>query len=86
MEPFSQSLSMFLLDALLSIGNDSIEHTDPALKDKRIGQSNDYMGTQDGYRLWTYTHTQHGNSYLFDSAPPEMTLSASVAKDSVDPR
>lgn len=50
MEPFSQSLSMFLLDALLSIGNDSIEHTDPALKDTLKGQSDDYMDTQDGKR------------------------------------
>lgn len=31
-EPFSQSRSMFLLEALLR-GNDSIEHTDPALKE-----------------------------------------------------
>lgn len=27
-----------------------------------------------------------GKSHLCDSAPPEMTLSASVAKESVDPR
>lgn len=33
MEPFSQSLSMFLLEARLSMGNDSTEHTDPALED-----------------------------------------------------
>lgn len=32
-EPLSQSLSMFLLDALLSTGNESMEQTDPALKD-----------------------------------------------------
>lgn len=50
MEPFSQSLSMFLLDALLSIGNDSIEHTDPALEDTIKGQSGDYMDTQDRKR------------------------------------
>lgn len=32
-EPLSQSLSMFLLDALLSTGNESMEQTDPALED-----------------------------------------------------
>lgn len=37
-DPFSQSLSKFLLDALLSMGKDSIEHTDPALEDTLIGQ------------------------------------------------
>lgn len=78
MEPFSQSLSMFLLDALLSTGNDSIEHTDPALKDALRSQTNDHRPST--------MHRQHGNSYLCDSAPPETTLSASVAKDSVDPR
>lgn len=46
MEPFSQSLSMFLLDALLSTGNDSIEHTDPALEDTLISQT---ITTVDGY-------------------------------------
>lgn len=50
-EPFSQSRSMFLLDALLSIGNDSIEHTDPALDDTSKAQSNNYMYTQDGKRV-----------------------------------
>lgn len=34
-EPLSQSLSMFLLDALLSTGNESIEQTDPALEDNQ---------------------------------------------------
>lgn len=34
MEPFSQSLSMFLLDALLSMGKDSMEHTDSALEEQ----------------------------------------------------
>lgn len=38
-EPFSQSRSIFLLDALLSMGNDSIEHTDSALEDILISQS-----------------------------------------------
>lgn len=41
MEPFSQSLSMFLLDALLSPGIDSMEHTDPALEDTAISRPND---------------------------------------------
>lgn len=35
MEPLSQSLSMFLLDARLSTGNESMEQTDPALEDSR---------------------------------------------------
>lgn len=82
MEPFSQSLSMFLLDALLSIGNDSMEHTDPALKHRLRGQSYEYVDKQNAHHLCT----QHVNSHLCDSAPPEMTLSASVAKDRVDPR
>lgn len=50
-EPFSQSLSMFLLDALLITGNNSIEHTDPALKDTVIGQRNNNTDTKDGKRL-----------------------------------
>lgn len=33
MEPFSQSRSMFLLEALLNMGKDSVEHTDSALKE-----------------------------------------------------
>lgn len=32
-EPLSQSLSMFLLDALLSTGKESMEQTDPALEE-----------------------------------------------------
>lgn len=48
MEPLSQSLSMFLLDALLSIGNDSIEHTDPALEDALVSESDGYIDTQHG--------------------------------------
>lgn len=43
MEAFSQSLSKFRLDALLSTGNDSIEHTDPALENTVIGQPSDCM-------------------------------------------
>lgn len=35
-EPLSQSLSMFLLDALLSTGNESMEQTDPALGDNQV--------------------------------------------------
>lgn len=35
-EPLSQSLSMFLLDALLSTGNESMEQTDPALEDNPV--------------------------------------------------
>lgn len=36
MEPFSQSLSMFLLDARLRPGMDSMEHTEPALEDMSV--------------------------------------------------
>lgn len=36
MEPFSQSLSMFLLDARLRPGMDSMEHTEPALEDTSV--------------------------------------------------
>lgn len=35
MEPLSQSLSMFLLEALLSTGKESMEQTDAALEDNR---------------------------------------------------
>lgn len=47
MEPFSQSLSMFLLDALLSTGNDSMEHTDSALDNTVISQPNDTSRLED---------------------------------------
>lgn len=36
MEPLSQSLSMFLLEALLSTGKESMEQTEAALEDKRV--------------------------------------------------
>lgn len=36
MEPFSQSLSMFLLEARLRPGMDSMEHTEPALEDTSV--------------------------------------------------
>jgi len=85
MEPFSQSRSMFLLDALLSIGYDSIEHTEAALEDTIISQSDNESKRIhklhlliSAFPIW--------KSHLFDSAPPEMTLSASVAKERVDPR
>lgn len=52
-EPFSQSRSMFLLDALLSTGNDSIEHTDPALDDTVISQPNGNMGREETPHLHT---------------------------------
>lgn len=43
-EPLSQSLSMFLLDALLSTGNESMEQTDPALEDNQVSTH---------YCIWT---------------------------------
>lgn len=60
MEPFSQSLSMFLLDALLSIGNDSMEHTDPALKDKRLGRSDESSDMQNWEEINKITYWEVG--------------------------
>lgn len=81
-EPLSQSLSMFLLEALLRAGNDSTEHTDPALEDRLcVTQPKDSVDKPDGN-----TSTQQRESHLCDSASSEITLSASVAKESVDPR
>lgn len=68
-EPLSQSLSMFLLDALLSIGNDSTEHTDPALEVTLIGQSNDYMDTQDGKKLYPVHLTHYTGSLTSVTLP-----------------
>lgn len=45
-EPLSQSLSMFLLDALLNMGNDSIEHTDSALEHTVGEEPSDYEYTR----------------------------------------
>lgn len=44
-EPLSQSLSMFLLDALLSTGNESMEQTDPALGDNQVSIHYYYINT-----------------------------------------
>lgn len=80
-ETFSQSRSMFLLEALLR-GDDSIEHTDPALKKCTK------IKLVQRHTTWTQIFSAfiQPHSHLFDSAPPEITLSASVAKESVDPR
>lgn len=55
MEAFSQSLSRFLLDARLSVGNDSMEHTDPALESTLTGQSNGHLG----HTRWEENTTGH---------------------------
>lgn len=48
MEPFSQSRSMFLLEALLNMGSESTEHTDGALVDTlNTSQSDKHKDTQD---------------------------------------
>lgn len=53
-ETFSQSRSMFLLEALLR-GNDSIEHTDPALKKMHQNQISAKTNNMDTNFLCFYT-------------------------------
>lgn len=48
-EPLSQSLSMFLLDALLSTGKESMEQTDPALEDKQS------LGINNNMEKWEHS-------------------------------
>lgn len=62
MEPFSQSLSMFLLDVLLRTGNDSMEQTDAALDDTFESQT-----AVHGYTKW---ETWMNSGILTSVTPP----------------